>query len=93
MAGRWLEEPRGNRFTRLEPRLRDTFESGGHGDDASDDGAGGVAVAETADGGPERILIVVEMVSGSPQAERDCVLGGDPRAISENSNGLVHRRI
>src|SRR5436190_12626378 len=59
------EHPFRQGFAVAEPGVGDAV-GGGEGDDAAGDGAGGVAVAETADGQPERLFVVVEVRAGAP---------------------------
>src|SRR6516164_2853351 len=60
-----------------EPLSRNGGVAGDEGDDAADDGAGGVAVAEAGDGGPEGFGVVVEVAGGAPEGEGDGVPGDD----------------
>jgi hypothetical protein len=82
LARLWIEEPRGERFSRFEPDLRNTLDTRGHRNNSSYDGACGIAVAQTADGGPQRFFVTASVMSCRPKAKRHSVLRADVSAVA-----------
>jgi hypothetical protein len=82
LARPWIEEPRGERFSRFEPDLRNALDTRGHRNNSSHNGARGIAVAQTADGGPQRLLVTASMMSCRPNAKRHSILRADLSAVA-----------
>ncbi len=62
-------------------------------DDAAGNRAGCVAVSERADGQPQRSLIIGEMMRGAPECQRDGVVRGDARPVSQGVYDLFDGRV
>src|SRR5262245_38893597 len=75
--------PFGQRFARVEPRLRYARPARVAGDHATRDGAGGVDVAAGLDACPDRGRIIVEVTGGYPEREGDGVLCGHAGSVAE----------
>ena len=68
---------------RGEPLFGNADCAGAEDDDATDDGASGVAVAEGADGVPEGFLVAAGPGGGAPEGEGDGVCRGGAAAVAE----------
>ena len=67
-----------------EPGGRDTRDTYETGDDPAHDRAGRVAVAEAADRQPERRLVVVQVIGGAPDCERDRILCRETDPVAQD---------
>ena len=85
--------PGGERLACLDPLGGDAFNAGVAGDDSTDDGAGGITVAEAIDSRPDGLFKVIEVVPGAPQRKGDGVLGRDTAAVAEDGDRRFYRRI
>src|SRR5262249_39945851 len=56
-------------FPRVEPVRRNRIPSGCQRHDATDDGAGRVAVSQSRHGGPDRFLVIVQAPRSTPEGE------------------------
>src|SRR5689334_3281503 len=79
--------PVGEGFARRAPLRGDALAARRAGDDAADNGTGGVAVAQRAHGRPHRLLETVEMPRGAPEGERNGILAGDAAAVAKRLCG------
>jgi len=75
-------------FAGGEPVGGDGLAAGEGSDDPADNGGIGVAVATDLDGAEDGFAIIFEIPAGGPDAERDGVLGGDFRTISDFAGDL-----
>src|SRR5579859_963042 len=85
--------PVGEGFARGMPIRGNALAAGRAGDDAADDGAGGIAVAKGADGRPHRLFEIVEMPGGAPEREGHGVLARHPAAVAERLRGNGDRSV
>ena len=75
-------------LARIEPRPWNSFAAGVQDDNASDDGTGGITVAESAHSRPQRVFIVVQMARRVPKGKWNSVRSRNHSAVSKSRNGF-----
>ena len=86
-------KPSGPFFGGLSPLKWDTVATDMCSDDSADDGTVGVHITQHSDCVVERLGVIIQMLSGHPQAERYGVLGCDSAAIPQSLDQGIALRI